>query len=95
MGAMIESVGFAFGCRRANGFRRSTLILASGWVGRERRRRREEEEVWRYGEMEKWKNGRREGKGREPLGGEWISAGAWAFYEVNSVADEDHTPKWL
>ena len=45
--------------------------------------------------MEKWKNGRREGKGREPLGGEWISAGAWVFYEVNSVADEDHTPKWL
>ena len=40
--------------------------------------------------MEEWK----EGKERQgALGEERITAGAWVFYEVNSVADEDHTPK--
>jgi hypothetical protein len=42
--------------------------------------------------MEEWKE--RE-KRQGALGGEWITAGAWVFYEVNSVAVEVHTPKWL
>jgi hypothetical protein len=88
--ACAASVDLAFGWRRANGFRRSTLILlrSVGWIGTSRRK------VDRFAEgggMEGWRDG---GKVTE----RWERrdrAGAWVLYEGEECGQMETTPKWF
>jgi hypothetical protein len=87
-GARIGSVGFAFACRTANGFRRSRLMLACGWVGRRRQagwrqEENEEEDGRRGGRMEGWKGGEERQGALEGRGIKGLERGC--FYEVKSV----------
>jgi len=70
LGARAESVGFAFGCRTVNGFRRSRLMVGLWLGGKEKAGWEEGRGGGRGGGMEGWKDGRKARKGA--LGGREI-----------------------